>query len=865
MTIEWLALGDGEAQEGTPPARRARSDTSQPPTPEPPREAAPQRPHETDRRRERGKVIEHPLARVGALVERLAKAEDELQSTVRAWRDSEARFRKIFEDGPLGMLIFDPGALTFVGVNQRFADMLGHAPGEIVGRHILDFTHAADADEGVAAVTKLQSGDLPFISRESRYVRKSGEVIWGHVTSIVVRNDAGTALYGVKMIQDITERKAAEERLQSLFASVPVGLYRSTPQGTPLDVNPALVQILGYPDRESLLASNMADLYVDPGDRERWVEALERDHVVRDFEKQLRRPDGAIIWIRDSARAVRDGDGRVVCWEGAVEDITVRKRAQETTRALAEVGRELSGTLDLAQTCQQIVTSVLRLLRVRRAVLFQMDRGSDSLTCVAAAGEGDPNEWLGRMLRTDAGLTGLAVRRAEPAWSPDFLGDPRFTVPDWTRQQLGADAYRSELAIPLAAGGEVLGSLTLGDARGRVYEEEELRLLSAFASQAALALRNARLYEETRQERREAEVLADLTGTINASLDLGTVLQQVVDGARELCRSDVARIALPGPAPATMVITHWSGSRYDGYPMHPIEPGRGTGGQVLATGRSFRTDHYGEDPRISKDYLHVAAIEGTVAEMVVPIRGGDRVEGLLYVSNRAQRPFTDRDETILLRLADHAAIAIRNARVFGESERRRGAAESLAEVSRLLSGSLHAERVGERIVDSLRALLGTSRASLMRLEPANGDLRVVASSGDAPPTANLNFVVRRGSNVVGAAVRERRPVTTPDLMADARITVDPADIAEFKSAADRAVLAVPLTVKDQVIGALSVRDRTGRVFDAEEVQLAQAFADQAALALENARLFAEIQAQRDLLLVLSSSTETTTARGGRAQ
>jgi PAS domain S-box-containing protein len=669
VTVEWLALGKPVAREERAAPRHGRRAAPDPADPQPAPEPPAPRPLDAGQGQAgRGKVIEHPLARIGALMERLSKSEAELQSTVRAWRDSEERFRKIFEDGPLGMAVFDPRTLVFQGVNQRFAEMLGYPPDKLIGRHVLSYSHPDDTAHATASLGKVLTGHAPFVTREGRYIRKSGDLLWGHVTTIIIRSDAAGGLCGVKMIQDVTERRGAEERLQSLFDRVPVGLYRATPDGRLLDANPAYVQILGYPDRESLLATNVEVLYVDVEDRRRWRDRLERDGIARDFEKQLRRPDGTLIWVRDSARAVHNATGQVVAWEGALEDITARKRAEDTTRALAQIDRELAGTLDLARTTARIVTAVRELLHAHRSLLFELDRGGRSMVCVAAAGAGDPAEWIGRSVPAHAGISGLAIRHGEPRWSSDLLADPRVTRAAGARERGPLDSDGSGLGVPLTAGGEVLGALAVDDARGRVFTEEDLRLVSAFADQSALALRNARLSEEARQGRREAEVLADLTGTITASLDLDTVLQRIVDSARELCHSDQAQIARRGPTTTEVLVTHSSGVRYGHADDHPMEAGRGIGGLVLDTGRPFRTENRRADSRINQD--SVAAGDGTIAEMVVPIRAGRGIEGLLSVSNRCHRPFTDRDEAILLRLADHVAVAIRNGRPVEEAERR---------------------------------------------------------------------------------------------------------------------------------------------------------------------------------------------------
>ncbi len=136
-------------------------------------------------------------------------------------------------------------------------------------------------------------------------------------------------LSALEKAQQDQARKEAEARYRSLFERVPIGLYRISPAGQILDANPALVQMLGYPDRESLLAVNATDLYVDPEERRRWQALMEREGVVRDFEVSIRRRDGTIIWVENDARAFRDASGRVLYYEGSLEDITERKRAEE--------------------------------------------------------------------------------------------------------------------------------------------------------------------------------------------------------------------------------------------------------------------------------------------------------------------------------------------------------------------------------------------------------------------------------------------------------------------------------------------------------------------------------------------------------
>jgi len=129
------------------------------------------------------------------------------------------------------------------------------------------------------------------------------------------------------------ELHESEKRYRSLFEGVPIGLYRTTPSGKILDINPALVHLLGYPNREMLIAVNVPDLYMNPGDRSQWLAQIEREGIVRDFEVQFRRYDGTIIWVRDTGKAVHDDSGEIVYYNGNVEDITESKQAEEELRS----------------------------------------------------------------------------------------------------------------------------------------------------------------------------------------------------------------------------------------------------------------------------------------------------------------------------------------------------------------------------------------------------------------------------------------------------------------------------------------------------------------------------------------------------
>jgi len=177
---------------------------------------------------------------------------------------------------------------------------------------------------------------------------------------------------------------------------------------------------------------------------------------------------------------------------------------------------------------------------------------------------------------------------------------------------------------------------------------------------------------------RQATVLGELARSINASLDLGDILQVVAEGARDLCASDLSAIALRDDSGA-MVFRHRAGRWRHPRPDLVVAPGRGAaGGLVLATGRPVRSDDVAHDPRVARDdeYLTTINAEGIVTAMVAPITIEDRIEGLLYVNNRTARGFDDHDEMVLRQLADYVAIAIRHAQRLAREQRARAEAEA---------------------------------------------------------------------------------------------------------------------------------------------------------------------------------------------
>jgi signal transduction histidine kinase len=245
------------------------------------------------------------------------------------------------------------------------------------------------------------------------------------------------------------------------------------------------------------------------------------------------------------------------------------------------------------------------------------------------------------------------------------------------------------------------------------------------------------------------------------------------------------------------------------------------------------------------EHREIARALKYTAYIVVPLVARGRTLGAIsFVSGESRRRYTRHDVALAEDLARRAALAVDNARLYTASERRRRAAEALASTGHVLAQTLALEEVAQQVTASVRDLIGGTCAVVYRLAPAAGGFVAMAVSGEAagdfPPAA----VIPEGLGTVGLAVRERGPVTTTDVTADPRIVLTATLREQCQQGPQRAAMAVPLIVQGEITGALVVADEAGRVFSADEVALAQMFADQAAAAFQNAHLYEEAERRR---------------------
>jgi len=314
-----------------------------------------------------------PIHEAGRVVRVLTVIRDvtERRRTLEALRESEEQFRRVFEDIPIGMALSDENS-RFIKANSAFCGMLGYTEPELARMSFRDITHPDHLSHDVNMVRKVRDGEMLFYKTDKRYIKKTGDIIWGSLTLSAIRKPDGTIRYFLAMIEDITEKRTIEEALKesekkyrSIFENSIEGIFQSTPQGRYISINPALARMCGY-DSPAQMMDSVTDIskqiYRHGTDRSRFIEALTREGIVNDFVTEFLRKDGTHFWVSTNARVIRDERGECRHFEGMTLDITNRKILEDRIREdireknvlLKEVHHRVKNNL-------QIIVSLLNL------------------------------------------------------------------------------------------------------------------------------------------------------------------------------------------------------------------------------------------------------------------------------------------------------------------------------------------------------------------------------------------------------------------------------------------------------------------------------------------------------------------------
>jgi len=519
-------------------------------------------------------------------------------------------------------------------------------------------------------------------------------------------------------------------------------------------------------------------------------------------------------------------------------------RAAQTTSSSLNVQDVLSNVLGTVSGSMEMTTGAVYLLNDERTRLYiGADRG---------VGDEDHDRQLAA---EGAGLAARALASGQPLRLND--------VEDDGGEDLPLPGMRSLLLAPMVARSVAEGLLVVGSRQAGAYSLEDASLLSAVASQAAVALENAWLYEDATRRAQEATALYELSQSVGATLSLNRVIHFVADSVLALLHVDKFALFLYDSSAGCLEIKVSRNIRSETAQTMKPRMGEGIAGWVL----EFETPTAVQD--VAADHRNRSCPidgEGVTSLVSVPLQSGDHVIGVLHAMSSRRRLFTVGEMELLYTIANQVGAAIANAQMYHEARQKsEEIRKGVRRIARALGSSLDGRQTAQTIADLALEMTDADRSIVFALDDQGNlvpraaanfksalaalpPIPVTAEGGRGPETASA-FVARRG-----------RSLTVEDFSKDLRFVLPAFAVRERVTG----YLGVPLKLGRSVLGVLEVYTREPRRFTPDEMRQMLTFASQASVGLQNALLVEQAGRRLDDLQFLSRLGEMLGAGGEAA-
>ena len=594
--------------------------------------------------------------------------------------------------------------------------------------------------------------------------------------------------------QHLEERKqveetlrASEEKFRRLFETSRDFLYITDLDGKIIEVNKAASQLSGY-SVEELKGRNLQELYFDPNERDIVVKRVSEQGFIENLEIKGRRKDGAVVAVLADSTAIKDQDGKVVGFQGSIKDISDRKREEETLRETEERFSRLS-----AVTSEGIGIS---------------DRGRIV----------DANPQLATMLGYEPGeLIGLNAM--------DFVA-PESRAVVLANETAGVEGPYEHLAKKKD------GSIFPVEIRARTISYQGRQTRAAVIRDIT---ERKRAEEDLARQVERLRALHNFDQAVASSMDLDLLLELLVQELVKQLQVDACAVLLVDPLTNKLEFASRQGFRTDALKYTSLKFGTGLAGRAAQDRKTIYIANLAEledNPSLAQSIVN----EGFVTYFGIPMIAKDQLRGVLEIFHRSALALDPNLQTYLETLAGQAAIAIANARLLETTQQGLEEINALYHISQSLAASLDSNQLMKDVVDLLHKDFGFYHVQIFELDSKNKDL--VASQGSGEIGSLLKekrFRMPVGMGILGHTAETGEPFLT-NRVEEVIFFVHSPLLPDTQSE-----MTIPIKVQNEVQGVLDIQQKPPHRLTERQMQLMEAVADQLAVVLQKANLYAKLQ------------------------
>jgi PAS domain S-box-containing protein len=524
------------------------------------------------------------------------------------------------------------------------------------------------------------------------------------------------------------------------------------------------------------------------------------------------------------------------------------QRLVEDISLLYRAGQATTSSLDIALVLDNVAVAMTQAIGASGCAISEWDEEAGIVITLADYMRGVERSEVGNVY-TIAEYP--ATARLLETRQPLIVNQDDETCDLSERRLLAELDYASMLAVPLVAKDKVIGLVELYDVVSRDYSESDIRLSQALASQAAIALENARLYETQHRRAEQMSGLYEIALKFSSTLDLDELLGQTMAQVVGLLDAEKGTLLLYDEL-QEMLIAQPTAS----FGALPQDVSRfqirvdteGFHTSVFSTNRPFISNDPERDTRIIPAYRPFVSVFGAENVLGVPLRGSDGNIGELYVINKQKGSFTREDARLLSTVASHFAVAIEKARLYAETdESLRTRVEELTalhQISAEMNATLELQHILNALLEQAIKTTGANHGNVMMLDAETQRLQLLAAKGcQAREIDQMEDSLQKESLYQEGLVQRVFQGKSPHIVPNTAREAVPID----RCADIRSTVTVPILYQEQVVGIINLGSRAVQHFTDEHVQFTQALALQAAIAIGNARAYQQQVQQGDLL------------------